>query len=256
MEIRPRVSGIVEKRLFEEGGRVHANQSLYQLDDAPYRTALSKAQADQKLAQVQVAQAKRDLSRVQPLIKSRAVSQSELEQRQLAVNAAQASLAVANAQVKDAELNVQYSQVRSPVAGFAGRSQKSEGSLVGGPQDLLTTVTQIDKVYVNFGIPQKDHDLLRQGRASGAVEFSKGSLRVEILDSAGQATGLSAALAFQDVRVNPSTGTLEARAVLDNKNERVSPGEFARVRVSGAVRKNTFLLPQRAVLTNPAGVKS
>ena len=120
---------------------------------------------------------------------------------------------------------------------------------------MLTTVTQIDQVYVNFGIPEKDHEQLRKGIASGAVALSNGDLVVEVLGADGKPMGLKAKLGFQDVRVNPATGTVDARAVLANDKEVLSPGQFVRVRVSGAVQKNAVLLPQRAVLENPEGGK-
>jgi len=131
----------------------------------------------------------------------------------------------------------------------------SEGSFVSGPSELLTTVTQIDQVYVNFGIPEKDHEQLRKGIASGAVALSNGDLVVEVLGADGKPMGLKAKLGFQDVRVNPATGTVDARAVLANDKEVLSPGQFVRVRVSGAVQKDAVLLPQRAVLENPEGGK-
>lgn len=255
VEIRPRVSGIIEKRLFEEGGRVKQGQSLYKLDNAPYETALAKALADQKTADVQAAQAKRDFNRIEPLIASKAVSQAEYDNAKSAVELAQANQAVAASRVREARLNLGYARVESPVSGYVSRSLKTEGSLVTGPQDLLTTVTQVDKVYANFGMPEGDNTTLREGLANGNIQLDKGGLKVEILNSEGKPNGMQARLAFQDVRVNTSTGTVDARALFDNKNDALSPGQFVRVRVSGAVEKNTILLPQRAVIESPMGGK-
>ncbi|WP_334118569.1 efflux RND transporter periplasmic adaptor subunit [Limnobacter sp.] len=246
VEIRARVAGIIERRLFEEGARVKKGQSLYSLDNAPYQTALARALADENAARVRAAQAERDYKRVMPLAESKAVSQSELDGAQSAFEIAKADLLVASAAVRTARLNLEYARVQSPVNGFASRSLYSEGSFVSGPSELLTTVTQIDQVYVNFGIPGKDHDQLRKGIAN---------LVVEVLGADGEPIGLKARLGFQDVRVNPATGTVDARAVLANEKEVLSPGQFVRVRVSGAVQKDAVLLPQRAVLENPAGGK-
>ncbi|MEH6998858.1 MAG: efflux RND transporter periplasmic adaptor subunit [Limnobacter sp.] len=255
VEIRARVAGIIERRQFEEGGRVKKGQSLYSLDNAPYQTALARALADENAAKVRAAQAERDYKRVMPLADSKAVSQSELDNAQSAFEVAKADLQVASAAVRTARLNLEYARVESPVNGFASRSLYSEGSFVSGPSELLTTVTQIDQVYVNFGIPEKDHEQLRKGIASGAVALSNGDLVVEVLGADGKPMGLKAKLGFQDVRVNPATGTVDARAVLANDKEVLSPGQFVRVRVSGAVQKNAVLLPQRAVLENPEGGK-
>lgn len=255
VEIRARVAGIIERRLFDEGGRVKKGQSLYSLDNAPYQTALARALADENAAKVRAAQAERDYKRVLPLADSKAVSQSELDNAQSAVEVAKADLQVASAAVRTARLNLEYARVESPVTGFASRSQYSEGSFVSGPSELLTTVTQIDQVYVNFGIPEKDHEQLRAALSSGAAALGNGKLEVEVLGADGKPMGMKAKLGFQDVRVNPATGTVDARAVLANEQEKLSPGQFVRVRVSGAVQKDAVLLPQRAVLENPAGGK-
>ncbi|HEX4842362.1 MAG TPA: efflux RND transporter periplasmic adaptor subunit [Limnobacter sp.] len=255
VQIRARVAGIIEQRLFEEGGRVKQGQSLYKLDNAPYQTALARALADENAAKVRAAQAERDYQRVLPLAQSKAVSQQELDNAQSAFEVAKADVQVASAAVRQARLNLEYARVESPVNGFASRSLYSEGSLVSGPSELLTTVTQIDRVYVNFGIPEKDHEQLRKGVASGDVVMPKGELLVEVLGADGKPMGMQATLGFQDVRVNPSTGTVDARAVIKNEKEVLSPGQFVRVRVSGAVQKDAVLVPQRAVLENPAGGK-
>ncbi|MCZ8016107.1 MAG: efflux RND transporter periplasmic adaptor subunit [Limnobacter sp.] len=255
VEIRARVAGIIERRMFEEGGRVKKGQSLYSLDNAPYQTALTRALADENSAKVRTAQAERDYKRVMPLAESKAVSQSELDAAQSAFEVAKADQQVASAAVRTARLNLEYARVQSPVNGFASRSQYSEGSFVSGPSELLTTVTQVDQVYVNFGIPEKDHEQLRKGVASGAVSLPNRDMVVEVLGADGEPMGLKAKLGFKDVRVNPATGTVDARAVLANDKEVLSPGQFVRVRISGAVQKDAVLLPQRAVLENPAGGK-
>ncbi len=255
VEIRARVAGIIEQRLFEEGGRVKKGQSLYRLDNAPYQTALARALADENAAKVRAAQAERDFQRIQPLAESKAVSQAEIDNAQSALEIAKADAQVASAAVRAARLNLEYARVESPVNGFASRSLRSEGSLVSGPAELLTTVTQVDQVYVNFGFPEKDHSQLRDSLANGSVVLPSGALQVEILDSTGNPLGMKANLGFRDIRVNPSTGTVDARAVLDNSKETLSPGQFVRVRVTGAQQQAAILLPQRAVLENPAGGK-
>lgn len=252
VQIRARVSGIIEKRGFEEGAKVKKGQSLYQLDDAPYQTALIKALADEKAAEVRAKQATRDLARIEPLLESKAVSQLEVDNARSNQDLANANLAVAKARVREARLNVAYSKVQSPVTGYASRSMKDEGSLISGPQDLLTTVTQVDQVYVNFGIPEQDHRAMK----SGNLKMPEGGkLKVELLDNTGKALGMESKLAFQDVRVNPSTGTVDARSKVENKSEALSPGQFVRVRLSGAVQPNAITLPQRAVIQSPMGGK-
>ncbi|MDX1667775.1 MAG: efflux RND transporter periplasmic adaptor subunit [Limnobacter sp.] len=252
VEIRARVSGIIEKRGFEEGARVREGQSLYKLDDAPYQTALLKALADEKAAEVRLKQAQRDLDRIRPLLDSKAVSQLEVDNAQSAAELADANLSVARARVREARLNVTYSKVESPVTGYVSRSLKDEGSLISGPTELLTTVTQVDEVYANFGIPEKDH---RSMNAGSLKLPPNGKLKVVLLDNTGEPMGFDSSLAFQDVRVNPSTGTVDARAKLNNKNEKLNPGQFVRVRLTGAVQPDAITLPQRAVIQSPMGGK-
>ncbi|HEX4855854.1 MAG TPA: efflux RND transporter periplasmic adaptor subunit, partial [Limnobacter sp.] len=199
VEIRARVAGIIERRLFEEGGRVKKGQSLYSLDNAPYQTALARALADENAAKVRLAQAERDYKRVTPLAESRAVSQSELDAAQSAFEVAKADVQVAGAAVRTARLNLEYARVESPVNGYVSRSRFSEGSFVPGPAELLTTVTQVDQVYLNFGIPEKDHNQLRQGLSSGAVSMPQGDLVVEVLGADGKPLGQKAKLGFKDV---------------------------------------------------------
>jgi len=171
VEVRARVAGILLKRNFAEGGAVRQGQSLYSLDPAPFQAALNRADADVASADAKLAQATRTLARLKPLWEARAVSQREYDDAASAEQIARADMKGAQAKRADAVLNVGYTKVESPISGVASRSQVSEGTLVSGPQVLLTTVTQTDPVKVRFGIADTDQMRWRAEVAAGALQL-------------------------------------------------------------------------------------
>ncbi len=252
VEIRARVAGILLNRGFEPGDSVQKDQSLYRLDPEPYRVALNTVLAELQSAQARLRQASRNLKRIQPLLASQAVSQLEFDQATAEEELAQAQLELAKARVDSARLNVEYAQVKSPVSGFVSRSLFDEGSLVSGPSELLTTVTQVDQVYLNFGIPQADYDMMR------SAQFKlpgQASLLVSVVGTTPSELSQQSALKFQDVRVSADTGTVDARSLFKNQEGLYAPGQFVRVKIHGALLPNAILVPQRAVIQNPQGGK-
>lgn len=254
VEVRSRVSGILMKRNFEEGSPVRRGQSLYSIDSAPFESALARAEAELASAEARAAQARRTAQRLKPLYEVKAASQKEYDDAVSAEQIAQADVRSARARVVDARLNLGYTRVESPIAGIAGRSERPEGTLVSGPEMLLTVVTQIDPVYVNFGIPEAEHlALRRETQAKRLVLPRDGRFEVRIRLADGMAYPRAGRLGFSDVRINPSTGTTDARAQLPNPEGLIRPGQFVRVMLSGASRPNAILVPQRAVLDGPKG---
>ena len=156
IEVRARVAGIILKRNFAEGTWVKEGESLYTIDPAPFQAALVRAEADVGAAQARHEQAKRNAARMKPLYAEKAVSQKENDDAVSAEEIGAADLKAAKARLTDAKLNLAYTKVEAPVAGMSGRSLRSEGSLVEGPQTLLTTVVQVDPIWVNFGIPDNE----------------------------------------------------------------------------------------------------
>lgn len=252
VEIRARVTGILMKRNYTEGGMVKAGQSLFTLDLAPYELAAARADADLATAEANLAQAQRQAARLKPLIEANAVSQKDYDDATSAVQVATASVKSARAQLNTAKLNLQYARVDSPITGLASRSLKSEGALVSGPDVLLTTVSQVDPIYVNFGVPDSDQLKLRKDIASGAVKLpNDGKLEVQVKYPDGTLYPKTGKMDFSDVRINPSTGMSDSRAELPNPDLALRPGMFVRVHLSGAVRVNAIKVPQRAVLEAP-----
>src|SRR5438067_10198082 len=254
VEVRARVPGIILKRNFTEGTPVHEGQSLYSIDPAAFEAAAARAEADVVAAQARYEQAKRNAARLKPLYAEKAVSQKENDDAVSAEEIGAADLKAAKARLTDAKLNLAYTKVEAPVAGMSGRSLRSEGSLVEGPQTLLTTVVQVDPIWVNFGIPDNEQASLAKEVQEGRVELPKdGAFEVSLRLNDGSVYDKAGRLNFSDVRVSATTGTREVRAELPNSDGRLKPGEFVRVILKGATRPNALTVPQRAVLEGPQG---
>ncbi len=254
VEIRARVTGILMKRNYVEGAQVKAGQSLFTLDPAPYLTAAAKAEADLASAEARLAQSQRQAVRLKPLIEAKAVSQKDYDDAVSGEQVARADMKGAQARLNEAQLNLRYARVESPLSGLASRSLKSEGALVSGPDVLLTIVSQVNPIFINFGIPDNDQAKLRKDIESGALTLpAGGKFEVQVRLGDGSAFGKTGKLDFSDVRINPATGMSDARAELPNPDTLLRPGQFVKVRLTGAVRKGAVKVPQRAVLEGPAG---
>ena len=254
VEIRARVAGILLKRNFTEGAMVKAGQSLFTLDTAPYLAAAARAEADMAGAEARLAQSQRQALRLKPLIEAKAVSQKDYDDATSGEQVAGAELKAARARLAEARLNLSYARVEAPLSGVASRSLKSEGALISGPEVLLTTVTQVNPVFVNFGLPDADQLKLRRDIEAGVIKLpADGRLLVQVKLSDGSLYSKSGKLDFSDVRINPATGSSDARAELPNPEMALRPGQFVRVRLSGATRVGAIRVPQRAVLEGPAG---
>ena len=163
VEVRARVTGILLKRNFDEGGPVEQGQSLFSIDPAPFEAARARAQADVAAAEARLEQAQRNAARFKPLYAEKAVSQKDYDDAVSAEQIGNADVKAARARLAEARLNLGYTKVEAPVSGVAGRALRSEGSLVSGPDVLLTTVVQANPIWVNFGIPDNDQARLTQG---------------------------------------------------------------------------------------------
>ncbi|HXR58622.1 MAG TPA: efflux RND transporter periplasmic adaptor subunit [Burkholderiales bacterium] len=254
VEVRARVTGILQERNFKEGGPVKKGQSLFTIDPAPFIAAAVRAEADVSGAEARLAQAKKNASRLKPLFAEKAVSQKEYDDSTSAEAIADADLKSAKARLTEARLNLLYTKVESPVSGIAGRAQRSDGSLVSGPDVLLTTVTQVDPIWVSFGVPDNEQLRINGEVAAGRLELPKGgNFEVSIKLADGSAYPQTGKLNFSDVRVSGATGTSETRAELPNPKGVLRPGQFVRVTLKGATRPNAITVPQRAVLEGPQG---
>jgi membrane fusion protein (multidrug efflux system) len=258
-EVRARVQGILEKRAYQEGSRVAAGQTLFVIDPKPYAVQVAQAEAALAQALAQHALAKRTLERLTPLATQEggaAISKREYDDALSSEEAAAAGVKLAQARLAEARLNLSYTTVTAPVAGYASRALKSEGSLVSpGADSLLTTVSQIDPLHVNFSIPEAErlriNRLVEQGKL--VLPDPKQGQDVTLRLSDGTVHPRKGKLAFVDARINAETGSFDARALVPNPDGSLRPGQFVRVLVNGGTRPNAIVVPQRAVMEGPQG---
>ena len=254
VEVRARVPGIILKRNFTEGMPVKEGQSLYTIDPAAFEAAAARAEADVVAAQARHEQARRNAARMKPLYAEKAVSQKENDDAISAEEIGAADVKAAKARLVEARLNLSYTKVEAPVSGISTRAIPSEGTLISGPSVLLTSVVQVDPIWVNFGIPDNEQAQLSKEVAAGRIKMPEsGAFEVVLRLADGTVYDQAGKLNFSDVRVSPTTGTREARAELPNPGGRIRPGEFVRVILKGATRPDALTVPQRAVLEGPHG---
>jgi membrane fusion protein (multidrug efflux system) len=254
VEVRARVTGIVLKRNYREGAPVAQGQSMFTIDPAPFEVAAARAEAALASAEAKLAQAKRNSARLKPLFEIKAASQKDFDDAASAEQVAEAEVKTARANQADARLNLGYTRVEAPIAGIASRAQRSEGNYVSGPEVLLTTVSQIDPIYVLFSVSDEERVRLAREVDSGRLVLPRDrrfEVTVKLAD--GSVYSESGKPNFTDVRVSGSTSTSEARAELPNPAGFLHPGQFVRVTLKGAERPATILVPQRAVLEGPKG---
>lgn len=255
VEIRTRVEGFLERRVYQEGSLVQAGQTLYLLDAKPFTAALQAQKGQLAQQQAIQANAKRNLARLKNLVEQKAVSQKDVDDAMSALAEADAAVLSARAQVTTAELNLSYATIQSPLTGLSSRSRKDEGSLLTpGSEGLLTTVAQMDPMWVNFNV--SENQLLRIRRAVQKGELQtpgKAGYVVELTLGDGSAYPKTGRINFTDTLLASQTGTADIRAEFPNPDFLLSPGQFVRVKLTGAVRPNAISLPQRAVQQGQQG---
>jgi len=238
-QVRARVDGIVEKRLFKEGSDVKEGKTLYRIDARTYRAAYDSAAADAEVA-------KKTVARYKPLLEAKAISQQDYDLAVAKLKQAQAALA-------QAKLDLDNTKVPAPISGRIGRAMVTEGALVGhGDATQLATIEQVDPIYANFTEPGADMLRLRREIQSGKLKRNR-STKVELVLEDGTVYSQPGKLLFTDLAVDPGTGSVSLRAKFPNPKHELLPGMFVRVRFSEAMSEDAIKLPQRAVLSNPQG---
>ena len=246
-QVRARVTGVVQKRLFAEGALVQAGQSLYRIDPAPYQAALESAQAAQAKAEAALAQAQSALERNRPLAESKMITALAWDSTQSAHRAAQADVAAAKAAVQQARLNVEYASVLAPISGRIGRSLVTEGALVSQTEATqLATIQQVDTLIANFTQSASEAMRIQRAIASGTLKDSN-SAQVKVLLDDGSVYALPGKLLFADISVDPGTGQVVLRGEVPNPKGELLPGLFIKVRLQVARSERAMLLPQQAV---------
>jgi membrane fusion protein (multidrug efflux system) len=259
-EVRARISGILEQRVYEEGARVKAGQVLFQIDPGAYQTQLASAEAAAGVAEAKLNQAKREFARLAPLASEKAISQREYDDAKSALEMAEASYKQVHAQVNEAKLNLGYTKVVAPISGVTGIAAKPNGSLVTPSDSLLTTIVQTDPIYVNFSVTEADFLKMNADVTSGKLKMpgkrtNNGSLafEVKVKQADGSIFPTAGKMIFTSEKVNPNTGGFDARAEIANPDGALRPGQFVRVMLQGATRPASIAIPQRAVIDSPMG---
>ncbi|MFM1692690.1 efflux RND transporter periplasmic adaptor subunit [Aeromonas salmonicida] len=255
IEVRSRVNGILLERTYVEGQPVTAGQELFLIDPAPYKVALEQAKGALAQEQARFNKARADRDRIIPLFKRQVVSRKDYDDTIANYEAAIASRQAAQAKVKEAELNLSYTQVTAPIDGMASKSSQSEGSLIStnANSSLLTTITQYNPLYVNFSYSEQDRLNFETSVRKGLIEAKDTTnWRTHIRLADGSVYPKAGKLNFSDNRVDPQTGTIRARAIFDNKEGVLLPGQFVRLTIDLGIRKNAIVVPARAIVQSQA----
>jgi membrane fusion protein (multidrug efflux system) len=254
VEVRARVTGILERKMFQEGAAVRSGQQLFLIDPKPLQAQVAALEAEVVRAQAQKAQAERELARLKPLAERRAVGQKEADDAASNLDIANANVKAAQAKLAETQLNLGYTQVVAPITGLTSRAPKSEGSLVAANDTLLTTIWQVDPMWIPFSVSENEQLQLNRAVQEGRLTLPKdNAYDVQVRLADGSTLDRKGRINFADTRINPSTGTFEMRAEITNVDRLLKPGQFVRVKLLGAVRNNALAVPQVAVLDGPQG---
>jgi membrane fusion protein (multidrug efflux system) len=248
-EVRARVDGIIQRRLYQEGTDVGAGRALFQIDPRQFRASVNAASAQLARAQASAANAGQVARRYSGLVGEQAISPQEYDSALAAQRTARADVANARAQVDAARLTLGYSTVTAPISGRVGRAQVTEGALASAAQGtLLTTIEQIDRVYINLSQSSSDLLALRQAVASGKLNLpSLNKVPVQLILEDGSVYPFSGQIDFLDLSIDEATGTAALRAEFANPGRLLLPGQFVRARIIAGTLPNGIAIPQRAV---------
>ncbi len=253
-EVRPQVSGIIEKRLFTEGGEVKAGQGLYQLDDSTYQAQFASAKASLARAEATLNSARLNATRSAGLAKVDAVSQQDYENATAALLQAEADVKLAQASVRSSGIQLGYARIIAPISGRIGKSSVTQGALVTANQaEALATVQQLDPVYVDATASSSELLALRRELAAGTLTSAVRTVPVTIVLEDGARYSHGGKLTFADVTVDPTTGTFLLRVLAPNPDHLLLPGMYVRAVFSIGTREDGVLVPQQAIARDPKG---
>ena len=251
-EVRPQVSGVITKRLFQEGSLVHQGQTLYQIDPSVYQAQAAQAQANLQSARASAEAARTLASRYAPLVKMQAISKQDYTNAVAQTRQADASVAQNSAALRSAQINLHYTRVPAPISGRIGLSNVTEGALVTANQtDALATITRLDPVFVDIQESAADLLALRRALSKSGVVPTSAQVRLKLAD--GSDYGYTGTVEFSQVLVDQSTGTVTLRARFPNAQSILLPGMFVTAQFAQAVDTAAILVPQQAVTRDPKG---
>ena len=254
VEIRARVNGIVEERLYKEGAVVRVGQPLFKLDAASYAAVVAQAEAGVATAEANMKLSEREYARLQPLAEAKMISQKDWDVAASNLDIKRAQLKQAQAQLQVAQVDLGYTDIRAPISGVVGRALKVEGSLANTSGDsLLATIAQVDPMHVNFAIAENEKNITQSELAAGSLKLPQSGYKVKLKTAEGQWLNSVGKMDFSDYKADVNTGSYAARAIFPNADGSLSPGQFVRVVLTGAIRPNAIAVPQRAVIDGPMG---
>ncbi|MFY9143171.1 efflux RND transporter periplasmic adaptor subunit [Sulfuricurvum sp.] len=255
VQVYARVSGYLLKRAYTEGQMVNKGQTLFTIDPSDLKNSLESSKAAYELASANYTNAKAVLNRIKPLADANAASQQDLDTATANERNSAAALMGARAALEQAKLNLSYTNVTSPISGFTDKSKIDEGTYVSaGANGLLTTVYQSDPMYVNFTFSENERTARQNAIASGKLVAPKdGKYEVELTLDDGSTLTRKGKINFISPFIDSTTGTITYRAVIDNSDHKLLPGQFVRVKVKGMEWKNCFYVPQTSLLTGEKG---
>lgn len=253
-EVRPQVGGIILKRNFVEGSDVKAGASLYQIDPATYQANYNSAKGSLAQAQAQAEIARLTVNRYKPLLGTNYVSKQDYDQAVATSRQADAAVQAAKAAVDTAQINLAYTKVNSPIEGRVGKSTVTEGALVAtGQATALTTVQQLDPIYVDVTQSSNDFLQLKRELENGTLKQNSGKANVRLLLENGTEYAEAGTLEFSDVTVDETTGSITLRAIFPNPQHNLLPGMFVRARLDSGVNPTALLVPQQGITRDPRG---
>jgi membrane fusion protein (multidrug efflux system) len=247
VEIRPRVGGILVKKLFEEGAPIKEGQVMFKIDPVPYQLATEQALAQLAQQKARITQTQRESSRLKGLLETQSISEREYDNAVSDQAATSASVLQYEAQLREAQLNLSYTTVKAPSSGIAGRFLLSEGALVAANTSLLTTVVQISPIWVRFSLSESELTAL------GGHLDAKKVKAIHLILPDGSLYAENGKLNFSSSQIDPTLGTQQLRAEFANASLQLLPGQFVRVQIATGSREGVFLVPQTAVMTGEQG---
>lgn len=247
VEVRPRVGGILLKKMFQEGESIKAGQTMFLIDPVPFQIAVQQAEAQLAQQKARIVQTHREAERLKGLLETQSISQREYDNALSDDSVASATLLQYEALLREAKLNLSYTNVTAPTSGIAGRFQFSEGALVSANTSLLTTIVQLSPIWVRFSLSDSELSAL------GGQLTSRNVKNIQLVLSDGTEHPESGKLNFSASEIDPALGTQQLRAVFDNANRNLLPGQFVRARITTGTRDGVFVVPQSAVMTGDQG---
>jgi len=254
VEVRARVDGFLNERLYTEGSIVKLGQVMFQMDPKPFEAQLAAAKGALAEQEARLWTAQANLKRIKPLAEANAVSKKDLDDATGRMNSAAAAVEMAKAEVDTAQLNLGYTTINAPVTGVSSYARIQNGAYLNQQSSPLTYVAQLDPIWVDFSISEDEMLTLREQRKDGRLRFPENdAFVIEIVLADGTIYAQSGKIFFRDANYSSDTGTFLIRATFDNPEGMLRPGQFVRVRVQGAIRPNAILIPQVAVLQGAKG---